>query len=416
MIEVAEQPPKLIVELPAEIPDRGELCYVVECLLWPFNVRVQLVDGEAAAEAVRVTSDSHQTTVELGQLRAAFRRLSGADELQYPRDRLNRLDEGCLRGDYSWPDLSHQAWQLVRQLTGCTEAAHSLGAKLRVHLTHDVDRVNPYEPMGLMRRLLAPTRGVGPGLVSRVHDLARWLGRAPSFARVFDRMTEAECAAGARGVYFCMSGPYSWRRTGARTGDVRTSRHAAKVLSAICRNGHRPGLHGCAYSLENDDYHRQRVALETAAEASVTWHRNHYLVWDPQSSPSRLETAGFKVDSTLGFNTRQGFRAGLAWPYRLWDWNRNQPSQVVEIPLVFMDSAGVIARNGPTWEELYVQLERAAEVGGEVAINFHPEYFQLSDVVMGGYRACLSWLSERGAVAGRGDDVGPRCDITRAAS
>jgi hypothetical protein len=205
---------------------------------------------------------------------------------------------------------------------------------------------------------------------------------------------ELERASGATATYFAMSGPYSLRRYGARSG--ANSARLRRVLDLARRLGHRVGLHGCAYSLRHQDYASQRRRLSEAFGEEITWHRSHYLVYDPRRSPVLLEAAGLRVDSTVASHQANGFRAGLAWPYRLWNWTEGRPSRVVELPMVFMDR--VQARpDEQEWEELYMLLDRVAGVGGTVAVNFHMDYFVGRPERLDAYRRLLQWLGERRA-------------------
>jgi hypothetical protein len=268
---------------------------------------------------------------------------------------------------------------------------------LTVHLSHDVDRVNPFDPMGLLRRLIVPTRGVESGLRARLADLMQWLRNASRFSETYENVMRMEYEVGAICTYFFMSGPYSFRVTGSRTGSCAANKRLAELVNMADRYGQRVGLHSCAYSLQSRDYARQREALALATGHNILWHRSHYLVWDHKKSPAALREAGFNIDSTLGFNTFQGFRTGLAWPYELWDLQTDAPSGIIEIPLVFMDSAGLITQNGSTWDDLYIQLERSAAVGGQVAVNFHVDFFVGHPLVKEGYGRLLEWLTHSGA-------------------
>lgn len=294
------------------------------------------------------------------------------------------------------PEWSEWGYWLVSQLSSLTNKMET-NPKLTVHLTHDVDRVNPYDVMGLIRRLLVPTRGVADSVYARLKDFAEWIANAGSFHDCIEKIMAAEARVGAKATYFMMSGPYSLRRIGSRTEDCRRSFRFNKIVRCADRYGHRIGLHGCAYSLDRDDYSRQQAAISEAVGTEVTWHRNHYLRWDPDTSPARLREAGFRVDSTVGFNSFQGFRAGLAWPYELWDFTEDTPAGVLEIPMVFMDAAGIIINGDETWEALYRQMEAAAQVGGEVAVNFHPDYFLGHPEVLEKYQTFLEWLAQQGA-------------------
>ena len=131
----------------------------------------------------------------------------------------------------------------------------------------------------------------------------------------------------------------------------------------------------------------------------IRWHRNHYLVYDSVQSPPLLAGAGLEVDSTVGFTTSNGFRAGLSWPYYLWDSQRDVATAVLEIPLVFMDGAAGLPIQ-EEWAQLYQRLESALATGGAVAINLHMEHFVTNPRAIGWYEDMIRWLKDRGARLG----------------
>ena len=391
----------VFASLPDGLPDRHRLIYTVECLFRPFGLLFSWLDNKSIHDQIQL-SWAHQTPsqpveLKLEKVREAFDWISGRLELMMPKNGLRRVNETKLDRDYCRPWFSEWAWELAEALARLNPSWQLPSRNLTVYLTHDVDRVNPLDPVGLLRRLIVSTRGIPQNITSRIGDLFRWIRNSHQFLYAFRSIMQMEHETGAIATYFLMSGPYSFRKTGSRTGNCLMNKRLAKLVKLADQYGHRIGLHGCAYSLEQLDYRRQREALSRATGHEITWHRNHYLVWDPEVSPRVLKEAGLRVDSTLGFNTTQAFRTGLAWAHELWDLEADAPSGMIEIPMVFMDAAGIIIQQGSTWDGLYAQLERSSAVGGEVAINFHLEYFVGHPHVTHGYKGLLDWLRSRGA-------------------
>jgi hypothetical protein len=109
-------------------------------------------------------------------------------------------------------------------------------------------------------------------------------------------------------------------------------------------------------------------------------HRYHYLRVDPHRNLAPLAGLGFRYDTSLGFPDALGFRAGIAHPFRPWDFAADRPADLVEVPLAVMDAtlaeeryAGLSAAEAkPRVLEL---LDWAAEHGGGFSILWHPERF-----------------------------------------
>jgi hypothetical protein len=101
------------------------------------------------------------------------------------------------------------------------------------------------------------------------------------------------------------------------------------------------------------------------------------------------------VDSSCGFHDANGFRAGVAHPYRLWDRQVGGPSTVTEIPLIFMDNA-FRAPLEAQWAQAYERIEQAAVVGGAIAILLHVDRFLENEGCLQRYAGLLDWLKARG--------------------
>ncbi|NVK75232.1 MAG: hypothetical protein HWE24_17315 [Oceanospirillaceae bacterium] len=67
------------------------------------------------------------------------------------------------------------------------------------------------------------------------------------------------------------------------------------------------------------------------------WVRHHYLRLNPGFSWRTMSEQGFEKDSTVGFADRLGFKAGLCFPYRLFDLKQNKTLDLVEYPFAAMD-------------------------------------------------------------------------------
>ena len=121
--------------------------------------------------------------------------------------------------------------------------------------------------------------------------------------------------------------PRPRRTSGCGRGSSRRSRRAKAEV----------GLHG-SYSAADD---AQRIADEKERlerlSGPVQGQRYHYLRIDPHRNLGALEAAGFAYDSSLGFGDAVGFRAGIAHPFRPWDFERDAPHDLIEVPLAAMD-------------------------------------------------------------------------------
>jgi len=121
-----------------------------------------------------------------------------------------------------------------------------------------------------------------------------------------------------------------------------------------------------------------------------------------------LSGIGFRYDTSLGFPDALGFRAGIAHPFRPWDFARDRPADLVEVPLAVMDATlaeeRYAALSAAEAKPLVLALlDWAAENGGAFSILWHPErfdgpsargwdrlYFELIDAVRERGGICLA--------------------------
>jgi hypothetical protein len=96
----------------------------------------------------------------------------------------------------------------------------------------------------------------------------------------------------------------------------------------------------------------------------------HWLYFSSES-PRHLEAAGYRYDSTCGYNDAVGYRAGTAQPFRL-----PGTADLMELPITIMDTAMFYpSRMGLSPDAALAQcrqiLSNAKRFGGALVINWH---------------------------------------------
>ena len=311
-------------------------------------------------------------------LAAAFFHLARIEERGAPRDRHGRFfaSSSCL--DPLDPPLER-----LRRELGLAAPWYG-SARFAVALTHDVDVPWRWTRIGLLGAAARLKRHALAGRVGPALHEANGLARAPLHRLRgsdpnwrFAEIVAEERAHDARSTFYVMAG-HGHRADGAAPEAYERLR--PKLVETIVEAGAEVGLHGSYLAAEDLDRLARERAMLAQLEGPIFGHRYHYLRVDPHRNLVPLVAMGFHYDTSLGFPDALGFRAGIAHPFRVWDLERDRPSDLIEVPLAVMDAtlaeeryAGLSAPAAKP--RILALLDWAAEHGGGFSILWHPERF-----------------------------------------
>jgi hypothetical protein len=344
------------------------------------------------------------------------------EELEHDvRDRWGRWEfghsENFRRGKLGEPEVD--VWLAeVRKLIGTATGAPLWpdGHSFVVCPSHDVDMMTRTWTPGQVVRSLAFALSGSRGK-DRTEAVLKACGRAvvygtsraPSSAATLQRCIEIELARDVRGSYFFTVHPpgrASWYDSVYKVddhlvfGDRR--RCVRDVMNEIVQAGFDVGLHGSSASATDARLlSTQRQVLEDAIDREVRTIRQHWLHWDVRATPAAQAAAGFKADSTLGFNRSVGFRAGTSFPFFLSTPEPFHALDVLEVPLIAQESA-LFSANALELDEslarevVQMLVDRVAAVGGVFTALIHPHSL-LDGRVASLYTWLLDYALDRGA-------------------
>ncbi len=277
------------------------------------------------------------------------------------------------------------------------------GHRFAVCLTHDVDLVSrastPRQVLRSMRTSLAGNSASGRDLLVRfarpgvraARAVYNGISVAPS-AETLELCVKLERERGVTASYFFAVYPpaEAHRYDCTYSFDDRCSFRGRRVrirdvLRVLHQEGFDVGLHGSYNSaLTPGLLAREKAELERAAGFAVSTTRQHFVHWDIRATPRLQAEAGFHADSTLGFNRSLGFRAGTSLPFRIFDLERNERLDLLELPLLVHDGALLRADALEldvelAWATTKSLFDAVAEVGGVVTLVFHPNNLERPD-------------------------------------
>ena len=272
------------------------------------------------------------------------------------------------------------------------------GKPFAVCLTHDVDAVSSfslipalrkryirYSTSSLLSQRITSLMGFGVDLFRAGHHRNKI---DPLFC--LERWLELENRVNSHSTFFFWPGldvvkkrhvsDCAYKLSDKIIFDDQPCSVAESIREISCR-GWEIGLHASWYSFNDaDELRRQKEALEKAAEQDVVSVRQHYLHYDIRMTPRAHSRAGFKYDSTLGFNDNIGFRFGTCRPWFLWDLEAEEKLPILEVPLIIQDTAmlntikGMRLNEETAFNYIRYLTETVQSVGGVLTLSWHPEY------------------------------------------
>ena len=110
------------------------------------------------------------------------------------------------------------------------------------------------------------------------------------------------------------------------------------TFRTLAMNNYEISLHGSYDSyINHEKMQNEKVHLEKAFKRKINGIRQHFLRFKIPETWNVQEKCGFFYDSSLGFYSTNGFRAGCAMPFQPYDLNNERMLDIVEIPMILMD-------------------------------------------------------------------------------
>jgi len=303
------------------------------------------------------------------------------------------------------------------------------GKPFAVCFTHDVDTVSAFSLSQSTRKFryrlsnvkshLEPIRRTAGYLFEISVALYRSRRRDP--LHCMERWLQIENQISARSTFFFWPGLESvFKRHESdcqyylSDSIIFDGQHCSvsEMIHEIGRRGWEIGLHPSWYSFDDEDeIKRQKEALEKVLGYEIVSVRQHHLHYDIRLTPAVHAKAGFKYDSTLGFNDNIGFRFGTCYPYHLYDLKTEKELPIKEMPLIIQDGAMLSTTKGMRLDEntafqYIVQITNEVEkVGGILTVLWHPnniikpDWWKL-------YLRALEYLKKKNALFGSVREIG----------
>jgi peptidoglycan/xylan/chitin deacetylase (PgdA/CDA1 family) len=238
--------------------------------------------------------------------------------------------------------------------------------KFALCITHDVDDIYP----PLSHRILSSLNCLKQADLKTLYEQWSWIYKGKEFSPYlnFKEIIELEKNYDAKSTFYFLASNKDPRRFRYNIEDLEGD------LKFIIDSGWDVGLHGDYYSYNDfNSIKEQKNKLEELINKEVIGYRNHYLRFKVPETWELLKKAGFKYDTTYGYNNMPGFKNGLCHPFRPFNLYNNEEIAIIEIPLNIMACAlyKYAKSSEKAWEVTKALIDNVEKYSGVLTINWH---------------------------------------------
>ena len=256
------------------------------------------------------------------------------------RDKHNRFVEN---ESYAWknnllsrPLVNEYVEMLWNMLVGLGFAGERKKRSYELILTHDVDALTYVSYRTVLGDLIKRKK-----LSLAWKSLKFTLGKDPF--DIYDFLMSISEKLGIKSHFYFMSTD-SKREYDTSWYVKRKKFHS--IIKDIKSRGHIIGFHPGYYTYDNPQRWRyEKSVLEDAIKQEVDEGRQHFLRISVPGTLEIWENNNMKIDSTLGYSGKEGFRCGTGDAFHVFDFLERKQLRLKERPLVVMDGTLKTSRN-----------------------------------------------------------------------
>jgi len=200
-------------------------------------------------------------------------------------------------------------------------------ARFAVCLTHDIDSINSgWKEDAYWSLKKGGLKSVFHIIRNKINGIDTWF--------TFDKITQAEKNLNVSSSFYFLAKKGKYRNISNADYNIQSD-NIKSAIELVENAGSELAIHG-SYRTHDDteSFHKEYSLFKN----KILGNRFHFLEFDIEKSPEVLQKNGIKYDTTLGFAESIGFRNSYCHPYYLYDFKNNCRSEVLEIPLIVMDT------------------------------------------------------------------------------
>jgi hypothetical protein len=249
----------------------------------------------------------------------------------------------------------------------------------KLAITHDIDTLKKFNhPFSIFRKIAGHFRHrkSPKGLIKLFKGYWKYLmGNDPfdtfSWMLVKNKNIHKQ-------IYFLSGGNHYWDTP----YDFRQPLFNQIVKQAL-NSGYILGIHPSYDSWKDKEIiQKEKDRLEKYVTREIRISRQHFLNFDINITPYLLLDCNIDQDSSLGFTRKFGFRCGTGFPYFLYDFKKEEKINLLEDPLVFMDSSCLyeVDFDPKAFSLLMHSFFEKNKLNTRINCNFHNSFFDEAEM------------------------------------
>ena len=171
--------------------------------------------------------------------------------------------------------------------------------------------------------------------------------------------------------------------------NILPTKRAMKKLVKQTSENYNIGIHPSWQSGDQTKLlHQELKKLEKMVGIPVTKSRQHYIRMSMPETYRSLIDCGVKEDYSMGYGSINGFRASYCLPYRWYDLQKNQATELTIYPFCFMDANSYYEQHytcDEALEEMIYYFKIIQSVNGTFVTIWH-NHFLGSDKMFAGWK------------------------------
>jgi hypothetical protein len=245
--------------------------------------------------------------------------------------------------------------------------------KFQFYPTHDIDFLFKYDKFLKCAKVLTgdlvkrKSLSIFKDSVKKIYTIKA--KKSTDVFDTFDFLMDVSESKGVKSRFYFMPGIIGENDVEFNISDESVREKIDNILD----RGHLVGIHPTYNSFNDAKQLKLELSRIQSIYLNISEGRQHFLRFQNPNTWQIWDDLGLKIDSTIGFYSTIGFRAGICCEYPVFNVETGKVLDLLERPLVLMDTA--LRREADTPEEFLLKaleiIQTVKKYNGDFVLLWH---------------------------------------------